>query len=173
MRARELIPFLDEPYVLFNPGGGGHLIGNEPGGKVFEDLAGKLHRQTGVPVVLVYGPNYNGPQNPSKGVFAFTAMEPEIFNVTIKHACVFISGGGGALFQAAAYQVPTWAISLSPDQDRRIEALCSKHDFIKRYSTFEDLTLGIKTCMSETKNSVTISEGNEELISQRIEKLLN
>lgn len=169
--ARALIPFLEEPFILFNPGGGGHLVNGIPSGNIFEDLACRLSEKVEIPILLVYGPNYRGQKMECDGVLGISSLEPGIFNVAVNRAKAFVSGGGGALFQAAAYNTFTWAISLSPDQDYRIKVLTSNSRQIKGFTSVEDIVatladLQVPIAQVPVKTS-------SELMLDRINRLLN
>ncbi|MCA6074593.1 hypothetical protein [Fulvivirga sedimenti] len=121
---------LKEKYILCNPGGGGHEISGVPAVKLFEDAAKRIHRQSGLPVVFVYGQNYTGELLDQEGITGISKLSPEAFHVAISQSTAFLSGGGGAVFQAMAEDIPCVAVALSADQEERIRKAMRKKNIL-------------------------------------------
>jgi hypothetical protein len=119
-RIRHTIPVPERPYVIFNPGGGGHSVKGISAGRLFEKSALRFSQQFDGKVILIYGPNYTGEGSEDQSVIKIEKLDPELFHAAIMGASGFVSGGGGALFQAADAGIPTVAVALSSDQNYRI-----------------------------------------------------
>lgn len=130
---------LQESYILVNPGGGGHKINGQSVVELFYEEAKKISEKLQMPIVFVCGPNFSGTLDSTESVRVFPSVSPEIFNILVFHASGFVSGGGGALFQAVAYGIPTLTLAISPDQQFRIDVLAREYEWILGVKNSRDL----------------------------------
>jgi hypothetical protein len=90
--------------------------------ELFRDAASELYRESGMPGVVVMGPNYRGEAGKADGL----TILPELTGGELAHVLAgsefAVLGGGGLLGQAAALGVPAVAVAVAKDQPSRVAA---------------------------------------------------
>ncbi|MEJ2005519.1 MAG: hypothetical protein P8X57_11265, partial [Cyclobacteriaceae bacterium] len=162
---------------LLNPGGGGHEIDGQPAAKVFEVCAQCLSTSCDHSLVLVYGPNYSGKPLEIQGVKAIGKMSPESFQAAIMGASGFLSGGGGALFQAVDAKLPTVGVALSPDQKFRIGRMYRRNLIGRAKPVPVEMEEKINSILEYPPAGLSRRSGEEDhaldRIENRVKELLN
>ncbi|WP_281212855.1 glycosyltransferase family 9 protein [Shewanella insulae] len=109
-------------YLLYSAGSGGHYIGSTLAAERFAQVAQACYRKTGIPSVMVFGPNYPKDLPQLEGVVAIERLSSLEFINLLDGAAGAVLSGGDTLLQAIALKVPTLAVAVSKDQPKRIDS---------------------------------------------------
>lgn len=148
-------------FVLLSAGSGGH---QDHQGYVVEDFAEaaiRIYRETKLPCIIVYGPNYPGEMVSCEGVIAVKSLPPEDLINMLDAAKVAVLSGGDTLLQAIALKKPTLSVAVSKDQHYRLK-VCS--------------TNGLTVCSSRDVSAMTrallglLEEQNFALLESNLSK---
>ncbi len=113
-------------FLLFNAGSGGHKLNDKLAADYFFAAAEACYQASGIPVVMVFGPNYpkDLPQTP--GVIAISSLaNADFINLLVASRAAVLSGGD-TLLQAIALRKNTLAVAVSKDQPARIRVCSDK-----------------------------------------------
>ena len=90
--------------------------------ELFREAAAEVSRRSGMPGVMVMGPNYRGEPGSQHGLIIL----PELDGAELAHVLAgsefAMLGGGGLLGQAVAQGVPCAAVPVAKDQPSRVAA---------------------------------------------------
>ncbi len=109
-------------YVLFCAGGGGYNVQGRPASDIFADAAARVARESGLAVVWVRGPNYQGPRIDLPGVVVIDSLDAASMVDVLAAARWATISGGSMLLQAIALHTPCVAAPVARDQPLRIGA---------------------------------------------------
>ncbi len=111
-------------YILVNAGGGGQQVDGVSAPENFSQAALGLVREIPYKMVIVYGPNFTGSKldQGSDNILELSNIDSKKLNALLKGARAAILGGGDTLLQALRYNVPSVAVSLAHDQEKRIQS---------------------------------------------------
>ncbi|MFW5926631.1 MAG: hypothetical protein ACOCSR_01145 [Wenzhouxiangella sp.] len=112
-----------DAYAVFAPGGGGYRHRSRPVSEMFLDAAARFHDATGLPVVVVMGPQYDGPVTHHPRVEVIRALPTAELASLLAHARLAVIGGGSMLSaQALTVGVPAVLVAVGGnDQPARLE----------------------------------------------------
>jgi hypothetical protein len=110
-------------YFLACAGGGGYRSSGVPDSEIFAAAAEAAGRATGMPAVVVLGPNYRAAGNGHAGVRRIGSVTIEQMSDLMDGAALVLSGGGSLVMQALALRRPCIAVPLVADQERRVADL--------------------------------------------------
>ncbi len=114
-------------YLLYSAGSGGHKLKGGLAADLFAQAALAVFKQTGVPSLMVFGPNYPKALPEFEGVTAIKQLNTDDFINLLDGAKAAVLSGGDTLLQAIALNVPTLAVAVSKDQPSRIKQCTAKH----------------------------------------------
>ena len=116
-------------YLVYSSGSGGHKVGAELAADIFAQTAANVFKLTGIPSLMVYGPNYPKALPEIEGVIAIPALTSIDFISLLSQAQAAVLSGGDTLLQAIALHIPTLAVAVSKDQPSRIKQ-CVQHQLV-------------------------------------------
>ncbi|GAC1632672.1 MAG: hypothetical protein NVS9B10_27370 [Nevskia sp.] len=116
----ELRSRLQQPFVLFAPGGGGYRIDGRPVSELFAEAAARVQAAHGIECLTLLGALYEGPV---AGMSTLKQVSPGRFVALMRQARIVVCNGGHSLNQALACGAATVAAPLGGgDQPERIAA---------------------------------------------------
>ncbi|UCX06388.1 glycosyltransferase family 9 protein [Shewanella glacialimarina] len=113
-------------YLLYSAGSGGHRIGDSLAADIFAQTASNLFKLTGIPSLMIFGPNYPKELADMEGIIVIPELTSLDFISLLSDAQAAVLSGGDTLLQAIALNVPTLAVAVAKDQPSRIER-CTQH----------------------------------------------
>lgn len=112
---------IEEPYVLFAPGGGGYEIRGRPVADIYFEAAHSLQERAGVRTIILPGV-FNTGHLPTRGPIIAPPLSVAQVVRLMRNSRAVITNGGTMLHQALAVRVPSAAAALGgSDQSKRIE----------------------------------------------------
>ncbi|MBL4915263.1 hypothetical protein JMA39_19390 [Shewanella schlegeliana] len=147
---------LDQSYILFNAGSGGHQTVKGFTADTFWSEAERVASKTGLKCVMVFGPNYPSPIPTSDSVISIKSLENKDFICLLEGAKGSVLGGGDTLLQAISLRKPVVAIAVSKDQPKRIKA-CQKLDFVFSCSIDDEISTTTIKMLESVENSDSTS----------------
>jgi hypothetical protein len=111
-----------KPYFFCCSGGGGNAVGGRNGAELFLEAAERISGESGLPGVVVMGPNYRGTAGGASGLLVLPQLKPAELAHVLAGALFALVGGGSLLGQAVALGVPSAAAPVARDQPDRIAA---------------------------------------------------
>ncbi len=113
-------------FLLFNAGSGGHKLNDKLAADYFFAAAEACYQASGIPVVMVFGPNYPKDLPQAPGVIAISSLaNADFINLLVASRAAVLSGGD-TLLQAIALRKNTLAVAVSKDQPARIRVCSDK-----------------------------------------------
>ncbi|WP_220745435.1 hypothetical protein [Shewanella colwelliana] len=112
---------MPKQYLLYSAGSGGHSLEYQLAADLFAQVAQAIFNQTGIPSLMVFGPNYPNALPQLDGVTVIEQLSSVDFINLLDGAQGAILSGGDTLLQAIALKVPTLAVAVSKDQPSRIK----------------------------------------------------
>ncbi|CAM3407802.1 glycosyltransferase family 9 protein [Shewanella violacea] len=109
-------------YLLYSAGSGGHSLKNGLAADLFAQVAKTIFRETGIPSLMVFGPNYPKSLPDLEGVIAIPHLNTCEFINLLAGAKAAILSGGDTMLQSIALKIPTLAVAISKDQPGRINS---------------------------------------------------
>ena len=109
-------------YFFACAGGGGNSVHGRNSAEIFAEAASKVTGETGIPGVMVMGPNYTGSMDAMPGLRIVPRLSGAEVVYVLGHAAFAILGGGDMLGQAAALRIPAVTAAVAGDQPPRIAA---------------------------------------------------
>ena len=113
-------------FILLNAGSGGHINSKGYIVEEFACAAAKIYQETGLPCVMVYGPNYPNEMQEAEGVTAIKALNHDALIDLLAAAKVAVLSGGDTLLQAIALKKQTLSVAVSKDQHHRLKVCESR-----------------------------------------------
>lgn len=118
-------------YVLFAPGGGSGMIGEEAIAQVFRDAARQFEQMTGYPTLFIAGPVSDVALESTDNRIEQRAVAPDEFVNLIQGSTLLVSGAGSQLWQALVMHKPCVAIPATGKEQPARLANMVKHDVVK------------------------------------------
>ncbi|MCL1062982.1 hypothetical protein MK852_12675 [Shewanella benthica] len=109
-------------YLLYSAGSGGHSLKEGLAADLFAQVAKTIFRETGIPSLMVFGPNYPKPLPDMEGVIAIPHLNTREFINLLDGAKAAILSGGDTMLQSIALKTPALAVAVSKDQPPRINS---------------------------------------------------
>jgi len=139
-------------FLLYSAGSGGHSIKGALAADLFADVAQAIYRETGIPSLMVFGPNYPNSLPEMEGVIAIEQLTNDEFINLLDGAKAAVLSGGDTLLQAIALNTPTLAVAVSKDQPERIKK-CLMQAVVLSCSTNFDEMLNTGLSLIEEKTT--------------------
>lgn len=98
---RAALGLIENPYVVFLPGGGGGSVGGRSAVSTFAEAAARLAAQAGIACVLLVGPLFQGAVPERRGVAALRLPHEQVGDL-VADARLVVVGASSSLFQALA-----------------------------------------------------------------------
>lgn len=149
-------------YLLYSAGSGGHSLKNELAADRFAQVAQTIFRETGVPSLMVFGPNYPKTLPEMEGVLAIPELSTCEFINLLAGAKGAILSGGDTLLQAVALNTPTLAVAIAKDQASRIDS-CSVRGLILACGSGEREMLASTRQLLDKESINTVRDNMAEL----------
>ncbi|WP_040571484.1 hypothetical protein [Shewanella benthica] len=109
-------------YLLYSAGSGGHSLKEGLAADLFAQVAKTIFRETGIPSLMVFGPNYPKSLPDMEGVIAIPHLNTREFINLLDGAKAAILSGGDTMLQSIALKTPALAVAISKDQPPRINS---------------------------------------------------
>jgi len=116
-------------FFLFGAGSGGHEKDGTLIADIFYQAAADFFRQTNIPTVMVFGPNYPNALPENKLITCLKYIPSTEFVVLLNEARGRVVGAGDTLLQAIELQKPSVAAVVSKDQPARL-SICSSQGLV-------------------------------------------
>jgi len=116
-------------YFIYSAGSGGHKVKGGLAADLFAEVAQAIYLESGIPSIMVFGPNYPHEVPHMDGVIAIPELSTSEFINLLDGAKAAILSGGDTLLQAIALKTPTLAVAVSKDQPSRIKK-CTTGDLV-------------------------------------------
>ena len=133
---------MNEAYILFNAGSGGHKNKGELSTDLYYLAAQKIHQKTGIKCVVIFGDNYPH-EIPVHGgdsdILCIKSLSNEDFVVLLNHAKACVVSAGDTLLQCIELKKPTVAAAVSKDQPRRLRTCAQEGLVLAAKLTVNDL----------------------------------
>ncbi len=123
----ERLSLLEESYIVFSPGSGGHELNGELASDVFYKAAKKIAKQNSVKVVMLFGAHYPKDLPLDEQLVVLSHLNTNEFLELLYHAKIRILSAGSTLLQVIEMKKPSIAVAISKDQPTRLEACVSKN----------------------------------------------
>ncbi|WP_298774963.1 hypothetical protein [uncultured Shewanella sp.] len=123
----EKYQLIEGEYLIFNAGSGGHQLNKGYAADELALAAKRIHAQTQLPCLMVFGDNYPKSLPCYEGVIAIKSMRHDDFINLLNAAKAAVLSGGDTLLQAIALKKPVLTVAVSKDQHYRLN-VCQDHD---------------------------------------------
>lgn len=136
-------------YLIYSSGSGGHTLKQGLAADRFARVAQIIFRETGIPSLMVFGPNYPNTLPELEGVKVISHLDSNKFINLLAGAKAAILSGGDTLLQAIALKTPTLAVAVSKDQPSRINKCVAANLILASASHEKDILAGVRQLISE------------------------
>lgn len=109
-------------YLLFNAGSGGHMIGTSLAADIYYQAAKVIHKQTGLPCMVIFGSNYPNVLPEAAQVTCIKNVDNGQFISLLNNAGAGILSAGDTLLQSISLSTPCVSSPVSRDQPARLES---------------------------------------------------
>lgn len=131
-------------YLLYSAGSGGHYLNQELAADRFAQVAKIIFLETGIPSLMVFGPNYPTRLPDMEGVQAIAHLDSSEFINLLDGAKAAILSGGDTLLQAIALKTPTLAVAISKDQPSRINRCATANLILSCGSNKQEMLIKVR-----------------------------
>ncbi|AQS35374.1 hypothetical protein Sps_00154 [Shewanella psychrophila] len=139
-------------YLLYSAGSGGHMLKSGLAADLFAQVAKSIFTQTGLPSLMVLGPNYPKSLPEIEGVTIIPQLDHCEFINLLQGAKAAVLSGGDTLLQAIALNIPSLVVAVSKDQPSRISK-CYKAGLISTSAAeVEPMCIALTALLSDKSN---------------------
>ncbi|MCL1111228.1 hypothetical protein L2719_16965 [Shewanella schlegeliana] len=139
---------VDEPFILFSAGSGGHKCSYGYAADLFLDVAVDTKRRHGIKPVVVLGDNYPKELPNIEGVICIRSLDNADFINLVSSAKAAVLSGGGTLLQAVAMHIPTLAIAVAKDQPPRVKACLEREVILSTSLNYDEMCKGVSALLA-------------------------
>jgi UDP:flavonoid glycosyltransferase YjiC (YdhE family) len=164
-----------QPFVLITLGGGGVFSAGIAQNDLAEQAAQAVFAATGVPSILLCGPNANRLPAASAACAVVRSVPNAALVALLERATLVLCNGGYTLLQAVALRKVTLALALQGDQQRRIDRLlrCDATQSTTVSALAQDLIALLKSPEQQAARiKATHASGVENGLTNAIRRLL-